>query len=303
MSIISRFAGLTDAYAYAYGINPDAPPALQVLNGSTVSGTFTITCQNAVSSSGAVPSIAPTTSTPISIGFGTNEETVTPSAVSVDNLGNILITATFANAHSTGEQVRSGTYGLQEAINSASSQGGGIVLVSPAWFKAGGTQTIVDTAQGTLPAGVSVWVTNSEGAPSMTATVAVPNASVLTLNTVGVQLVPAQGAGSLIVVNSLVVEQVAKTAAFAGGPGNLNAAYGATSGSQVNCSGNIAATVLTGGAGTTNQIGLAYGSAPANANSSAYLNAPVWLYAASANPTTGGGSLIVKLSFNVLSGF
>jgi hypothetical protein len=300
MGIIARFAGLIDAAAYAYGISPDAPAPLQVLSGSTTSGTYTLTCQSSNTPGPNGVKIVPSTTTPITVGFGTNAETVTPSGVSLDNLGNTLITATFANAHSTGDQVRSGTVGLQEALNYASSIGGGQVITSPGWYTLGGTAAIVDAV--TVPAGINFPTNADQLGIEQVATIAIPNASVLTLSSVGYALIPAPGAGNLIVVSQMVVEQVAKTAAFAGSPGNMTAAYG-TQASQTAATGNIAGTILTGGAGTTNQIGMALGIAPANGNSSVLLNKAVGLYVATNDPTTGGGSLIVKIAYKVLSGF
>ena len=112
---------------------------------------------------------------------------------------------------------------------------------------------------------------------AQTLTVAIPNASVLTLSSVGYQLLPAPGAGNMYIVDRIVVEQVAKTGAFAGSPGNMTAAYG-TQSSQVAATGTIAGTILTGGSGTTNQIGMAIGIAPANGNSSVLLNSAIGLY-------------------------
>ena len=147
MGIISRFAGLIDAAAYAYGIVPDAPAALQVITGSTTAGTFTVTCQASQNyASNAVKSV-PSTNTPITIGYGLNIETVTPSAVSFDTLGNILITATFAYAHGAGDVVRSGTVGLQEALNYAAGAGGGAVVITPGWAQYGGTSAMLTARQ------------------------------------------------------------------------------------------------------------------------------------------------------------
>src|ERR1017187_925987 len=107
MGIISRFAGLIDAAAYAYGIVPDAPAPLQVLSGSTVAGTYTITCQNSTTANPNLVKIIPATNTPIIVGSGSNQETVTPTTVAFDGFGNVLITAAFANAHGAGDRVRS----------------------------------------------------------------------------------------------------------------------------------------------------------------------------------------------------
>jgi hypothetical protein len=146
MGIISRFAGLIDAAAYAYGIVPDAPAPLQVISGSTTSGTFTLTCQPQKTPNPNGVNCAVTTNTPILVGNGTNYETVTPSGVSYDGLGNVLITATFANAHSTGEQVRSGTVGLQEALNYAAGVGGGAIVLTTGWATYGGTTAMLTSS-------------------------------------------------------------------------------------------------------------------------------------------------------------
>ena len=143
MGIISRFAGLIDAAAYAYGIVPDAPAALQVITGSTTAGAFTVTCQASQNYASNAVKAVPTTNTPITIGYGLNIETVTPSAVSFDTLGNILITATFAYAHAAGDVVRSGTVGLQEALNYAAGSGGGAVVITPGWAQYGGTSAML----------------------------------------------------------------------------------------------------------------------------------------------------------------
>ena len=65
------------------------------------------------------------TTVPITIGIGSNAETVTPSAVSgcaVNGpLNSCTITATFSNLHGPGELVVSGDAGIQEAINDAAA--------------------------------------------------------------------------------------------------------------------------------------------------------------------------------------
>lgn len=72
---------------------------------------------------------------PISVGAGTTQETVTPTAASGCYIGapqgSCQITATFANAHGQGEVVTSGSDGIQEAINDAAFWGGGVVSVDP----------------------------------------------------------------------------------------------------------------------------------------------------------------------------
>lgn len=71
------------------------------------------------------------TSTPITIGQGANQETVTPSAVSGCGIGQpnrgCTITATFSNAHGKGDILQSSTNGWAEALQDASNNGGGLV--------------------------------------------------------------------------------------------------------------------------------------------------------------------------------
>lgn len=306
---ISRFARQVNALSFFYGGPQNGAPApLVVASAPGASGAQTVTVYggNISLSDGTVYAPLATTA-PIIIGSAANAETVTPSAAS-SNIWNPLFglsataTATFANAHYAGDRISSGTAGLQEAINYVNSIGGGTVIVDSAWVSAGGTSAILNAA--TLPSNGTVQILDNRGGQGsvvQTLTLTVPNASILTLNTVGYPLIPAPGAGNVVVVDRLVVEQVAATAAFTGG-GNITAAWG-TQASQVAATGTIAATVFTAGTGTTNQIGFALGIAPANGASSAYLNKAVGLYAASADFAAGGGTAIVKVTYKTLTGF
>lgn len=182
MAVVSSFAGIYSAAAFAYGITPAAPAPLQVLSGSASTGAYTLTCQNTPTVGHDAISINPTTNTPIIVGVGSNTETVTPSAVSVDALGNILITATFSNAHGAGETVRSGTVGLQEAINAAGGAGGGVVSVSAGWGQFGGTSAMIAAA--VLPTNSTVSIVDNRtggfpgagNAPSSVTALAAPTA-------------------------------------------------------------------------------------------------------------------------------
>ncbi len=301
---LDRFARQYNATEFAYGINPNVGP-LMVINGPAVtgSGTLTVAFGYVSLTDGTIVNVLATTA-PIGVGVGSGFEIVTPSAVSASTplqYGTSTVTATFSNLHGNGDRIASGTYGLQEAINFANAAGGGTVIVDSAWTKMGGTSTILAAA--TLPANGSVQILDNRagsGSVANTLTVLVPNAQVLTLGTVGVPLIPAPGAGNLIQVERLWVEQVALTGAFAAG-GAITAAYG-TQAAQTAATATIAATVFTGGSGTTNQIGSALPVSPANGNSSTLLNKAVGLYAA-ADFTTGGGSGIVKITYRILTGF
>lgn len=58
------------------------------------------------------------------------------------------VAAVFANAHGRGATVKSGTAGLQEALNFAYQKGGGIVVVDQAWVNDGGTEAMLGLAAG-----------------------------------------------------------------------------------------------------------------------------------------------------------
>jgi hypothetical protein len=140
---LSIFSGAYHALDFAYGTAFSGAPALQVLSGSNASGTYTLTCSPASLKTSDGANIPITVNTPIAVGEGSTYEVVTPTAVSSNQLGQILITAAFGQAHGTGAQVRSGTYGLQEAAQQCVSAAnpGGLVILSPAWFKVNGGHT------------------------------------------------------------------------------------------------------------------------------------------------------------------
>ena len=142
-----------------------APQALFVDQGNSATGTGTITVRvesNIKTFDGRV--FMPfATNAPIIVDSGTNQETVTPTAVSCGTPtlpGTCQITASFSNIHGTGSRIASGTFGLQEAINDANAQGGGTVWIDQAWVLAGGTTTIVKAVTSTTP---KVWVADVSG--------------------------------------------------------------------------------------------------------------------------------------------
>lgn len=116
--------------------------------GSTAGGSYTITMAKPwiVLPDGRQVGVF-STSASITIGQGSNQETVTPSSVSSGcgsfntNAGfggrasnPCTITATFSNAHGIGELVQSGTSGIAEATYDAGQFGGGLVY----WVTDGG---------------------------------------------------------------------------------------------------------------------------------------------------------------------
>jgi hypothetical protein len=134
---------------FAYGWN-NASPGLGVAAGSSNTGSYTLTLNYGYASTPTGLQFYPVSVTaPITVGSGTSMETVTPSAVSCSTPAvyqTCTITATFSYAHSQGDQVRSGTAGLQEAINYALAFGGGVVNVDPQWTLLGGTDALLNTA-------------------------------------------------------------------------------------------------------------------------------------------------------------
>lgn len=105
-----------------------------VLNGNTATGAATITVYAPYTTLRDGRVILPfSTSNPLTIDFGSNAETVTPSAVSgctiAAQIGTCSITATFSNTHGQGVVVFSGSAGLDEAAADAAANGGGQVVI------------------------------------------------------------------------------------------------------------------------------------------------------------------------------
>lgn len=161
----SQFGPEFNAVSFAYGVDPNVP-AIQVLSGATASGAYTLTLYSGFGTTSDGKNFKPfNTNAPILIGEGSSSETVTPSAVSNTTpqaLGTCLVTATFAQAHGIGDQVRSGTVGLQECINFVAGYGGGVVLLDARWSQLGGTSAMISAA--VLPANVSIQDSRAGGA-------------------------------------------------------------------------------------------------------------------------------------------
>jgi hypothetical protein len=151
------FAGQYNAIQFAYGYG-EVPP-LTVTTGTTATGTGTLTLLSGyISLSDGTNVAVLNTNAPINVGSDSGlDSSITPSAVSngIQNQVNTAsVTGSFTYLHGTGDPVSSATFGLQEAINYASSKGGGTVIIDQAWVLAGGTNTILAAA--TVPAGVSI---------------------------------------------------------------------------------------------------------------------------------------------------
>ncbi len=153
---------------YAYGRNP-AVEGAQVYTGASATGaqTVVITPGQYANKNGRVFPLFSTHS-PILIGAGSLQETVTPSAVTlkyqVPVATSALVTATFAQIQGQGAPVATGTGGLQEAILDCIAAGGGIVYVDSLWTSYGGTTAMITGAYGTTAvqisdqrSGIEVW--------------------------------------------------------------------------------------------------------------------------------------------------
>lgn len=221
----SRAAGRFIAVNYNYGGttpslgfgNPAAPgiPPLKIAsgNGSTGSSTITLAVGYVTLPDGRIifPLCAGSNvtgtitcggATPITVNpGGSNQETVTPTAVSGCNVFPVnttvpscQVTASFSNLHNQGEFIQSGTAGMQEAYNDAQLAGGGLVAVDAVWSKAGGTTSNITSASMPGPnavaiedsrtANASYWYP-TPGLTNITVPTALTTASTLTTSTTG----------------------------------------------------------------------------------------------------------------------
>jgi hypothetical protein len=136
-----------NAADYAFGISPTVNPL--VLDGgpyTTASTTFTVAVAYTTAADGNV-FFPLAVGTPILFGGPSNQETVTPTAVSgctspvYDSCS--FTVASVTKTHGKGDGIFSGTVGLQEAINFQSGLGGGSVTVGPDWALRGGTSAML----------------------------------------------------------------------------------------------------------------------------------------------------------------
>jgi hypothetical protein len=302
---LSRFAGQYNAVEFNYGgIGSASPAALVVVSASNAaSATGTITVQNGwfTMSDGTV--VTPfNVNAPVSIVNASGVDTQTPSAVATNvqsslyGLTATVTATTWTYAHAPGDRVSSGTVGLQEAINYASAKGGGTVIVDNGWVTQGGTTAILEAA--TVPAGVTI-LDLRQGNPlaSITITTTLTNAQVLGMEAAPVQLVPAAGAGTLLVVNSVVLENLNTGTAYANG-GVIGIYYGTTN-QTYPASGTVAATFLT--SPTAKAIAILAPGFTDDLSADA-LNSALSISNATAPFITGTGTLRVTLNYSVIAG-
>ena len=114
------------------------------------------------------------TTAPITVGVGASMETVTPSGVSCltpNVYSSCSVTATFTYAHGSGDIVRSGTVGLQEALNYQYGKMGGSIILTPEWQQYGGTNAIITAASysAALVPATSVFIEDNRGSAGIAA--------------------------------------------------------------------------------------------------------------------------------------
>lgn len=136
---LSRFTGVRNVFAYAFGVNAEVPALKIFSGGSNAGGTYSITLDYGYITAFDGTRVALTAKMPINLGTGTLNETITPTTVSnltPDILGTCVITGTFTNAHGVGELVNSGDGGLSVAATAVGAAG--VIAVDLAWATAVG---------------------------------------------------------------------------------------------------------------------------------------------------------------------
>ena len=295
----SNFAGWYRAASFAYGHTVSGAAAIHIGTGFAGTGaqSFTATFGYTTLTDGTVVYPFATTA-PISVGQGSTFETVTPSSVSCATPTVYLtcqVTATFTYAHAAGESVISGTYGLQEAINYAATLGGSAV-VDGAWASAGGTSTILNA--GSLPTNGTVGLVdnrNSSGDFGV-ATITLTNTQVKACNSAPTLLLAAPGTTSIYDVQSVVLENVFLTAAYANG-GVIQLSYG--TGTTIPATATVAATFLT--SPVASQVIKLAGALATNLASDIF-NKGIYYACATADFITGAGSMKIRINYRVQTG-
>ncbi len=157
-------------------------------------------------------------------------------------------------------------------------------------------------ALATAAAGVAAGSVTSAGLAANTiqfVSVPLTLSALQTLNSIPVQVVAAQGAGTFVEIQSCTLNLKRGSAAFTGG-GTVTIGYGASSATVAGAA-TIAATVFTTFA-ASQSITVA-GALAVNANTG-ILNVPVWINAASGDFASGTGATgVLDCAYRVHTGF
>jgi hypothetical protein len=157
MSYLSKEAGRYNASKFAFRATVVSP------NFATGAGSIVVTAPDALADGLNLEPYA--LHTPLLVGNGSNQETVTPTAVAAGpGPYQYTVSASFSNLHFVNEQVGSGSAGLQEAVNLASQEGGGLVVIDNSYQ---GTSGMISGVY--HPAGDNVALENvTAGTPAYT---------------------------------------------------------------------------------------------------------------------------------------
>lgn len=172
---------------------------------------------------------------------------------------------------------------------------GNPVLISPAAGTLIGQSQIVQQYQSVQVQsdGVGSWYSFGAIQNSFEIQVAVSSADILALNATPKTLIPAQGSGKVIIVESILLKMVTTATAYANG-GALEFRYTNASGAKVTA--DIAAAVVTAGAGTsfTSVAGV-------TTSLTDVANAAIVADNATAAFITGTGTAVVTIRFRVVT--
>ena len=138
--------GILYAPDYAFGNGQVAP--LVISAGNSATGSQTVTILNPVVTLQDGRRVMPlSTNVPLLVDAGSNQETVTPSAISGCSLGSqpssCQITATFSHVHPAGTIIASGDSGSQEALNDATALGNIAFVIDSTGKSIGGSSGLV----------------------------------------------------------------------------------------------------------------------------------------------------------------
>lgn len=127
--------------------------------------------------------------------------------------------------------------------------------------------------------------------------VTITNAQMLALSTTPVELIPAPGAGKLIIVDRIVAKHNYSTAAFS----DTNLTIGYDDGADVTVATIDATNFLNGVSASATRPLISPVDAATAVDTSAQIENENIAITAAANPTTGGGTLTLDIFYYVIS--